>query len=190
MRVKLYLRSRHVGVAVAVMAGLAAIAVAVGGRLFTVVSSAEPVTMPYRHALVMFCAVVAVASLESPVPGTDRADTGPLRSARRAHLLALLVVTVVLSAMSEAFAAVGTPAQAIRASLCWYGLALVSATVVRAAFAWVLPMVALFLLVWWGNAGGGPAVWNWATAAAAEPVSWVVAVASLALGSVVSLLRQ
>ncbi len=190
MRVRLYLRSRHVAVAVAVMAALATGAVVGGGRLLTLVSSGEPVTMPFRYVLVMFSAVVAVASLESPVPATDRADTGPLRTAHRTHLLALLAVTVTFSAVSEAFTLAGTPAETVRASLCWYGFALISMTTVRASFAWVLPIAALFVLVWWGSADGSPASWNWVTAPAGDPASWVVAVASLTVGGALALVRQ
>ncbi|WP_444663659.1 hypothetical protein ACT17Q_15870 [Cellulomonas sp. CW35] len=187
---RLYARSRRLVAAVVTMTVLAVGNGLVGGRLLTLMSSDQPLMMPYRYVLSMFIAIIGVASLESPVAQTDRSDTGPLWRTRQVHLLAMLAITVALGAVSELATANGTPAQAVRAGLFWYGLALISAGVGRAAYAWVLPMVALFPLVWWGNAGGGPASWNWATAPAVAALSWFVAITCLLLGAGASLLRR
>lgn len=187
---RLYLRSRHVLAVAVLIVALAAASVAVGGRLLTVWSSHEPLMMPYRYVLSLVAAAAAVASLESPMPQADGADTGPLRRAWTTHLWALLALAALANAVAEVFTVQGSPAQAVRATVCWYGLALVSTAVVRAAFAWVVPVAALFPLVWWGAVDGGTASWNWATAPAGEALAWVVAVGSLAVGALAAHLRR
>jgi hypothetical protein len=185
--VRLYLRSRHVGAVIVAMAVMATGSALGGGKLLTLVASGDPITMPYRYVLTLFIAAVAVASLTSPIPQTDRMDTGPLRRMRRVHLLVLLVVTVAFSFLSEQLTANGEPWEAVRSCLCWYGLALISGALLRESFAWVVPMAVMFPLVWWGSATGSPAAWNWATAPVTESASWLVTIGSLTLGVVMFL---
>lgn len=180
----LYLRSRRVAAAFIALAALAVGTVVVGGRALTLAPDGVPVSMPYRAVLPLFSAALAVATLDSPVPHTDRADTGPLHHLRHLHLLAVLTVTLGLSALSELFTSTGAPAQAVRGSLGWFGPALISGVVMRMSFAWVIPLAALFPLVRWGWTAGGPKAWNWAAAPSAEPVSWLLAAGAIALGGI------
>lgn len=179
---RLYLRSRKAAGILGLMCALAALNALFGGRLLTLTDSGSPVQMPYRSILTLFIAAAAVASLGSPAPQTDRGDTGPLRLMRRVHLASLLAVAVTLSAVSEVFTSSGEPLQAARACIGWYGLAMLSGGLLREAMSWVLPLVMMFVLVWWGAPAGEPESWNWATAPADQTMSWVVAVVSLALG--------
>ncbi len=178
----LYLRSRRVAAAVIALGALAFGTILVGGRALTLAPDGVPVSMPYRAVLPLFSAALAVASLDSPVPQTDRADTGRLHRLRHLHLLAVLTVTVGLSALTELFTATGAPAGAIRGSLCWFGLALISGVVMRMAFAWVIPLVALVPLIRWGWTTGGPTAWNWAAARSYDSVSWLLAAGAVGLG--------
>lgn len=182
MPVTLYLRSRHVLVALLVMAALGTVSALAGGRLLTLLAEDDGSVMPYRYVLTMLMAALAVASLASPVPQTDMGDTGPLARARAVHLGGLLVAGVALCGLAETAADSGQAWETMRSYVFWYGLALVSGALSREALAWMLPTVALFPLVWWGSATGTPEAWNWATAPADRWLSWGMSIAALAAG--------
>ncbi|QAY71417.1 hypothetical protein [Xylanimonas protaetiae] len=180
----LYLRSRRVGAAIIALGALATATILIGGRALTLAPDGVPVSMPYRAVLPLFSAALAVASLDSPVPQIDRTDTGPLQRVRHLHLLAALTVTLGLSALTELFTATGAPALAVRGSLCWFGLALISGVVIRMSFAWVIPLVALAPLIRWGWTTEGPEAWNWAAAPSSDLDSWLLAVGAICLGGI------
>ncbi len=190
VRVSLYLRSRRAGSALAVMCVLGVGNILVGGRAINVLSSGDPVSMPYRYVLVMLSAVTAVASTASPMIRSDRADTGPLHAMRWAHLVVSLGVLLALAMVAESFADGGSPLAAARAAFFWFGAALISMGVARASLAWVLPIALLVPLIRWGYPGGEPAAWNWAQASAAEPVAWGIAAACFALGLAMTAVRE
>lgn len=185
----LYLRSRRVRAATAVMCVLALGSVLLGGRFISFGPESAPVTMPYRYVLVMLSAATAVGSVASPVPGVDRSDVGPLRNARWVHLGAVLALVLTLSGMAELWTASGSPVAMVRAGIVWFGTALVSRAVAGESLAWVLPTMSLLPILRWGSADGGPAPWNWAAAAAWEPVAWWVAAACLSAGLTLTVMR-
>lgn len=179
---KLYVRSRRLLAAGALMAVIAVISAVIGTNMLTLVSRGDPVAVPYLLVLDAFIAVLAVGSLGSPVPAMDRGDVGVVARARWLHLAGMgalgLLLVVAASLPRSGMGAL----EAGRAYLAWLGLALLAAGALRESLAAIGPLAGFFVIAWFGHPAGAPASWNWGQAPATVLTSWLVAAGLLAAG--------
>lgn len=177
---RLYLRSRRVLLNALLVLLISAVNLACGPRVLTVLSGHPGGTVPYRSVLGLFAAVLLVAGLDSPVPGVDQGDTGPLRRARAWHAGVGALAGAVLIGAGNLPDGGAAALSGVRAFITWYALAALSALIAGAGLSWIAPLAGLALIVWCGTPDSEPAAWNWITAPAGQPLTWLPALGVLA----------
>lgn len=178
----LYLRSRRIGLALAIIVLLTIANLITGENLFTLTIGVNPVIIPYHYVLSAFIATTVINSLGSPLAATDKGDTGVLQKARWLHLIALSAIGLLLATASSAAGTGPEILEGIRAYLAWSGLALLAAGFLHESLSWTGVLCGIFIIVWFGSPDGEHAPWNWAQAPPEASASWWVSAVLLAVG--------
>ena len=156
----LYLRSRRIGLALAIIVLLTIANLITGENLFTLTIGVNPVIIPYHYVLSAFIATTVINSLGSPLAATDKGDTGVLQKARWLHLIALSAIGLLLATASSAAGTGPEILEGIRAYLAWSGLALLAAGLLHESLSWTGVLCGIFIIVWFGSPDGEHAPWN------------------------------
>ncbi|MDR1188636.1 MAG: hypothetical protein LBK95_14495 [Bifidobacteriaceae bacterium] len=178
----LYWRSRNLLRAGVLLVLFAVAGALMGRRTLSLLLAAHATSIRWRYVFVMLLAAVCVMSLSSPVRSIDLSDTGPLAKARRTHLLAGFAIGLLVCAASGLVADPDAWLGDVRAYVFWFGCALASAAALGDSMAWLVPVASLAPLILWGESTAPTPTWNWANAAVAAPVSWIVAAGALVAG--------
>lgn len=187
---RLYLRSRRVLLNAVMVLLLAAVNLACGPRVLTVLSGHPGGQVPFRSVLGLFAAVLLVSGLDSPVPGVDQGDTGPLRRARAWHASLGALAGAVFIGAGNLPDGVGAGLVGLRAFATWYALAALAWWLRGGGLSWVGPLAGLVLVVWCGTPDGEPAPWNWVTAPAEQAAAWLPVLAVIALLAILAATRR
>lgn len=155
----LWARRAWIPLIIAAVAG--AVAAWAGHRAAAVPSVADNATLPLWRLLTMGVGILPVLGLHSHL-GTLEAMGTPVRHrAERWYLTAMVAAVHVLFL---GIAAAGLPldvlATAVRSIPGWLGLALLSGRAWGWRSAWILPVVTMCGLTFWGG-GDGPADFSW-----------------------------
>lgn len=187
----LYLRSRKVLLAFAIVAVLALTSASVGLTNIRLPAEGEPLQLPLLVFLDAFASAAAVNSLSNPAPDADAADVGVINRSWWWHLAGALLVTVILMSLAGfARSGEGGAWMELRSCLGWLGLALLSGGLVRSDLSWLGPLLGLLAVSWFGFHDGDVASWNWGFAAVSSTHSWLCASGLLAGGLLTRGLRQ
>lgn len=158
-----------------------------GGHTITVPTADDTggLTLAYRNLLPLVPAVLAVASLHSPMAALEAAGSDAVHRAKALHAVAMTVFAAVSLLLAEALAAGFGPAlAAVRSLLVWTGLALVGGRVFGWPSAWSLPLATVFPLTYYNRDGRGQVYgWNWISLPPDDVGAWLIAAAALACGA-------
>ena len=134
--------------------------------------------------MAMGVGILPALGLHSTLCDLEQTHTSVHKTAERRHLLVLVVacflVFLVLGSMTLHVALV--PA-VLRALLAWLGLGLVSGRLLGWRLAWVLPVAAMSLIIYWGATGDGYKWWDFTARPPGDPSSWLLSATLLAAGA-------
>jgi len=175
----LFLRSRRTAVAIATLAGVAAV------TWWTLDQSRDAsLTAMLLTVMPLGAAAVIGGGTGSPFGETERTASFPVPALRFEHLGGLLLLAAL--ALTLANQAESAPAAAgilVRNGAGYAGLALLTARLTGAGLAWLLP-VGYGMAVWSAKLAEVPAHrwWMWPAEDATDGSAWVSALLLLALG--------
>jgi hypothetical protein len=158
----LFLMVRPVRTVLAVAAALGVLVAALGAVETAIPTAVDEgrATIPLWRLLTMGAAVVPVLGLTSPLAGLELAATRRLRSMQRGYLAILSVAAMTLYLGACALV---MPLHAVlvnaRASIAWFGLALIAGVVIGWRLAWTLPAATAVVLWYWGYQGNDRHFW-------------------------------
>ncbi len=155
--------TRRVWTALAFAAVLSVAAAWAGLRTAPVPAmDSDGATVPMWRLLAMGVSVLPALGLHSNLRHLEEAATAHHRRAERYYLGGLSIACV---GMFLAVASLGMQGSVLvivaRSALAWLGLALMSGRVLGWRLAWVLPVVVLSALVYWGGSAGDGEDWAW-----------------------------
>lgn len=183
-----FLRAHH---PYGTVAGIPAVATAEGiagsWKLWMPSAYANGMTVvPFRHFIPIVLAAIVVGGLHSPMNEMQATATSTLRRYEVVYLVGATAAAAILIGGAEALAT--SPASAmlvIRGSLIWTGLALLSGRLFGWLMSWILPLITVFPLVYYGLDGlGETRWWNWTGQPAGDVACWSIAAASMSAGAV------
>ncbi|MFF8378848.1 hypothetical protein ACF07V_22270 [Streptomyces sp. NPDC015661] len=184
---RLYLRSRALPGALAVLAGTAVAAAAAARWLESLPGAGPSVRLPVVALGPLLAAAVIGTGLYTPSDELDRTAVRAWWPRRLTHLLAATALAGVLLALTvpghpEEF---GAPA-AVRNTLGLVGVAAGGSALVGARLSWLPPAVYLCAvgLAAPAEPGGAAAWWAWAMQPGPEGGAWTVAAAAFTAGTV------
>ncbi|HWS35684.1 MAG TPA: hypothetical protein VN408_23460 [Actinoplanes sp.] len=156
-----FLRARRAWVPLIIAAVAGAVAAWAGHRAAAVPSVADNATLPLWRLLTMGVGILPALGLHSHLGSLEAMGTTVHRRAERRYLTAMVAA---VHATFLGIAAAGLPfdvlAIAVRSIPGWLGLALLSGRTWGWRSAWILPVVTMCGLTFWGG-GDGPADFSW-----------------------------
>ncbi|MCK9897959.1 hypothetical protein [Frankia sp. AgB32] len=185
-----YGRTHH---AASYLAGLAVLVLAdflLGSR--ALVLPLSDATIAFRAEIPAAYAVLAAATLHSPMADFEQCASRRYQHTRAAHIAVVLALTAATELVAEA-AAASWPAGivALRSVLVWAGIALVSGRLLGMTLSWVLPLASILPLTYFQqNSDGTDRWWDWVKQPPGDLACWLIATVSLALGVLLSQLDQ
>lgn len=186
----LYLRSRKILLCAVVLLTLLIAMHLFGARHVLLSNSYPPSKLPIRIFIVQIIAIVLVGSLASPVRLSDLDDVGPLKEARRIHLLAGLLGCAVLILFTSRTAGTLDEISLMRSLGAAAGLALLSFVLLGQRLYWVLPLAGLISLSTMGGFGTDAIEWNWLYAQNSSVLPMVLSGGLFLIGVIVFLLNE
>lgn len=190
---RLYLRLHRAREAVGLIVALAVTVTMTLGSDVGMLSVDGAAVTPLVRLLPIAFGIAAVMPLQPSTPDMEELDTGVVAARSWALLVGLvLLATIAVAAavlvaalLEEAAMPLGLVGSMARAVLCWTGLALTAAAVLRPAYAWVLPGVGLVAVTLFGyDPAGEPRWWNVATQPVDAGPAWLVTTVALVVGCV------
>ncbi|MEJ8641943.1 hypothetical protein WKI68_11640 [Streptomyces sp. MS1.HAVA.3] len=157
-----------------------------GAARLALPSAAGIVDVPFRREIPVVYASLAIGSLHGQMNTFESMASRSLRSTEFRYLLLTASLAVLVAGLSEAlFSSPLMALQAMRATLGWLGLAILSGRLWTWRLSWILPTVSIFPLVYYGHGPSGYVFWwDWTSRPGDDPASWGVALGLLAIGSV------
>jgi hypothetical protein len=164
---------------------LAAVEALTGSWAVSLPAAHGAVTVPFRRELPIATAALIAGSLNSAMRSLAETGARTLRRFELVHLLAVAVVGIVLTGITEW--AMSSPSEAwlaIRALLIWAGLAVVSGRVLGWLMSWLLPVATVFPLIYYGqDSVGDDGWWNWTAKPAEYAPCWLLAATSVVVAA-------
>ncbi|WP_147449377.1 hypothetical protein [Actinomadura pelletieri] len=141
--------------------------------------------VPFRHFIPIVLAAIVVGGLHSSMSEVQSTATFVLRRYEVGYLVCAATVAIVLLGIAEALAtSTASALLVIRGFVVWMGLALLSGRLLGWLTNWLLPVLTVFPLVYYGlNAVGNVQWWNWTGQPSSDAASWLIAATSLAVGA-------
>ncbi|MFE7528705.1 hypothetical protein ACFU7Y_23745 [Kitasatospora sp. NPDC057542] len=149
-------------------------------------NAAGVAVVPFRRELPIAFAALAAGSLHSVMADMERAASKTFRTYEVTHVVVVSAVTVVLLGSAEAiFTTTELAVVMMRALLIWLGLALLSGRIFGWMLSWILPVLTIFPLTYYGAGDlGRHRWWDWTGQSSASLPCWLLAVVSMAIGAV------
>lgn len=165
--------------------GWCTLSMAATGVVFILPQAEGFITLPFRNFVPAGAAVTVVGF--SMLPPNHAFPLVTARLARVRH--GTLVISIATTAAAIYLAAwagshsIVTGLQCGRAVVIWSGLATVSTALWGRSMGWVLPLVSIAAILFWGHGPDrAPRCFNWSDAHASEPGAWSMMMAVLAIG--------
>ncbi|NIL59532.1 hypothetical protein [Salinispora arenicola] len=146
----------------------------------------EKVTLPLYRLLVLGVAVLPVVALHSPLADLEVVATSRFRARQRLFLASLSASSAAIFLGTSALV-ISAPVVEImaRSWLAWFGLALISGSLLGWRLSWMLPSFVAVALWYWGTASSGQYQWWEFSARPSDDLpSHIISVVLLAAGLV------
>jgi hypothetical protein len=181
--VRLYIRSRHLLPAIAVVVGVNLAGIMIGNAEFHPTEDSA-FGIPWLLFLPVVPAVAATLSLRSPSATLDRVAARPLAGLRAAHLLVIVVPAIpgtilVNSVLAGPFGVMS----GVRNLIGFTGLALLSAQLIEGRLCWLVPCGWSVAALTLGDPQSSLPVWDWPVRYDTDFDAFLVAVALLLAGT-------
>jgi len=142
-------------------------------------------TFPFGRELPIVIASLIGGSLDSEMTTLEETSTVTLRRLQWTHAIAVVLLGVLLTGGSEVVVATSSEAlMAVRGLLIWTGLAMLSGRIFGWLLSWLLPVMTVFPLIYFGqDLLGVPRWWDWTSQPATYLPCWLLASGSLIVGA-------